>query len=395
MTKLLHITTVPQTLKFLTSQLGYLKAKGFEVHVLSSPGKELESFAESEKISAHAVMMQRRITPLRDLIAVFQIWQEVSKMRPEIVHAHTPKGGLLGMIAAWLARVPVRVYHIHGLPFMTSTGQKRVLLRFCEKISCFLSHKIFCVSSSIRDVTIEEGLCPVSKANVLLNGSINGVDATGQFNPAINDEKVRLKIRRKYKIPNEAHVVGYVGRIVYDKGIVELVRTWEILREEFKDLHVLIVGPFEPQDPLPPNVYTLLHSEERIHLTGQLDDIPPVYAAMDVLALPSHREGFGMAALEASAMELPVVATRIPGCVDSVKDNVTGILVPPRNAIALSDAIRKYLENPELRRKHGQAGRIRALQDFQPQALWEDLFQEYARLLKEKGQSVPRSINNG
>jgi len=384
MTKILHITTVPQTLGFFTGQVGYMNSKGFEVHALSSPGEYLDRFASSEKASIHAVMMHRRITPLRDFNAIFKIWKILRKIRPEIVHAHTPKGGLLGMIAAFLARIPIRIYHIHGLPFMTSKGLKRTLLRCCEKVSCFLSHKIFCVSSSIRDVTIEEGLCPASKADVLLNGSINGVDAMGRFNPAVSGEQDRMKVRRKYEIPDEANVVGYVGRVVYDKGLVELAQAWEILREEFKDLHLLIVGPFEPQDPLPPSVYQLLHSEDRIHLTGHLDDIPPLYAAMDIFVLPSHREGFGLAASEASAMELPVVATRIPGCVDAVQDGVTGTLVAPCDGKALADAIRRYFKDPEFSREHGKAGRVRILKDFQPQAIWKELEKEYKKLLREK-----------
>ncbi len=388
MTKILYITTVPQTLGFFTGQIGFMKAKGFEVHALSSPGDYLDRFAETEGISVHAVVMPRRITPLHDLVALFQIWRKLKEIRPQIVHANTPKGGLLGMLAAWIARTPVRIYHIHGLVFMTSKGLRRALLHWLEKVSCSLSQQVFCVSDSVRNVTIEEGLCPAPKINVPLNGSVNGVDASERFNPDINDIQVQLRVRGQYEIPDNAIVVGFVGRIVFDKGLVELVEAWKNLREEFPRLHLLIVGSFEPQDPVPINVYRQLQDEDAIHLTGYQDDTPPLYSAMDILVLPSHREGFGMAALEASAMELPVVATRIAGCVDAVQENVTGILVMPSDVRELANAIKKYLQDPGLRHKHGKAGRARALQDFQPEAIWKIVFQEYVRLLREKNLSI-------
>lgn len=386
--KLLQITTVPETLSFLKGQTGYMKARGFEIHALSSPGEFLTEFAASEQVSVHAVKMHRRITPLQDIYAIFQLWLHLLQIRPQIVHAHTPKGGLVGTIGAWLAGVPIRIYHIRGLPFMTATGYKRLLLRWSEKVSCLLANQVLCVSHSIREVAVAE-ICSADKVKVLLGGSGNGVDASGKFNPAQVGEHTRQETRKKYGIPADALVVGFVGRIVRDKGIAELVAAWKTLREEFPDLHLLMVGSFEPQDAVSQDVENLLTSDDRIHLTGIVYNTAPVYAAMDILTLPTYREGLPNVPLEAAAMELPVVATLIPGCIDAVQDGVTGTLVPPRNAEALAGAIRMYLNDPELRRQHGQVGRDRVLQEFRQEAIWEAVYQEYLQLLQQQGLSAP------
>ena len=186
-----------------------------------------------------------------------------------------------------------------------------------------------------------------------------------------------------------ALVVGYVGRIVRDKGLVELIEAWRTLRNEFPSLHMLVVGPFEPQDPVPSDVEGILRGTERIHLAGQLEDPSALYAIMDIVVLPSYREGLPLVPLEAAAMALPVVATRIPGCVDAVVDGQTGTLVPPRNAWAVAQAIHRYLEDPALRRRHGLAGRERVVRDFRQEVMWEAIYQEYVRLLREKGLQLP------
>jgi glycosyltransferase involved in cell wall biosynthesis len=272
---------------------------------------------------------------------------------------------------------------------MTATGYKRWLLWWSEKIACTLAHQVFCVSHSLREVAIAENLCPADKIKVLLGGSSNGVDATTRFNSSSLPSDTRQEIRKKYGIPDHAIVVGFVGRIVRDKGIEELAAAWKILREEFLDVHLLVVGPFEPQDPVSKNVEDLLKSDPRIHLVGMDWDTPPLYAAMDILTLPTYREGFPNTPLEAAAMQLPVVATRIPGCIDAVQDNVTGLLIPPRNAEALTEAIRLYLQHPELRARHGKAGRDRVVLSFRQEAIWEALYQEYIKLIKAKGLSIP------
>ena len=181
--KLVHIFTVPISLIFVRGQAAYMKSRGFSVDVISSPGRELDAFAMQEGATPYAVEMTRSIKPLRDLPALFRLWRIFRSVRPRIVHAHTPKGGLLGTIAAFLAGVPVRIYHIHGLRFLTAEGLKRSLLRWTEWISCSLAHQVFCVSPSVREVAITEGICKAEKVKVILRGSSNGVQCRRRFQP--------------------------------------------------------------------------------------------------------------------------------------------------------------------------------------------------------------------
>ncbi|HEX7069980.1 MAG TPA: glycosyltransferase, partial [Rhodothermales bacterium] len=276
--RLVHVTTVPQALMFLTGQVRYMKARGLDVFAVSSPGEYAGRFEAQEDIPVHTITMCRRITPARDIVALSRMYRYLRRVRPQVVHAHTPKGGLLGTTAAWLARVPVRVYHIRGLPFMTATGNRRLLLRWTEKASCTLAHQVLCVSASVRDVAVQEGLCPSRKIAVLGNGSGNGVDAARRFDPArwtADGARTRLALG----IPADALVVGFVGRIVRDKGIADLFESWRHLREQFRNIHLLLVGPFEPDDPLPHAVCDALRSDARVHLAGTQVDPAPFYAA--------------------------------------------------------------------------------------------------------------------
>ena len=390
---LIHITTVPTSLAFLTGQVEYIKARGLEVHLVSSPGEDLHRFGALFGVAASAVPMSRRISPLADLVSLVALVRTLRRLNAVIVHAHTPKAGLLGMIAAWLTGVPVRVYHMHGLPLMTATGAKRVLLRWTEKVACALAHRVVCVSHSLRQVALELSLCKPEKITVLLGGSANGVDAADRFNPRSLPAGTRQEVRARYGIPDTAIVLGFVGRVVGDKGIAELVKAWLVLREEFPNLRLLIVGPFESQDPLPAWAETIIRTDPRVHLAGMDWNTPPLYAAMDIVVLPTYREGFPNVPLEAAAMELPIVATTVPGCVDAVKDGITGILVPPRDAVALANALRVYIRDPELRRVHGLAGRDRVLRDFKREDIWEGIWQEYVTLLRQRGLDI--QVNRG
>lgn len=384
---LVHITTVPQSLAFVRGQVGYMQARGFQVHAISSPGPRLDAFGREAGVTTHAVEMPRRITPWQDIRALARLSLLLRTLRPTIVHAHTPKGGLLGMVAAWLARVPVRIYHMRGLPCLAAEGFRRAILRCTERLSCAAGHQVIAISPSIARVAVEEGLCPAEKIKPLHHGG-NGLDAIGVFNPEVISNS---EVRARYGLPPDAQVIGFVGRVVRDKGVAERAEAWGLLSERYPNAHLLIVGPIEPQDPVPPSALQRLERDSRVHLTGRVPkgEMPAILAAMQVLALPTYREGLPNVPLEASAMEIPVVATNIPGCVDAVIDGVTGTLVPPRDPAALTQAIARYLDDPDLRRRHGQAGRQRVLRDFRPEDVWEATYQEYLRLLRERGLPIP------
>jgi glycosyltransferase involved in cell wall biosynthesis len=387
--KLVHLTTVPQTLAFLRGQVRFMARRGFEVHAVSSPGSMLEKFCSQEEIQGHPVEMERRITPLRDLSAMFAIWRILRRVRPEIVHAHTPKAGLLGMVVSAVAGVPVRIFHLHGLPHLTASGLRRSLLRWATRMACLVSSRVLCVSASVRDAAICEGLVPEWKINVPAGGSVNGVDASGSFDPERIAADSRDPLRTQLGIPAQSLVMGFVGRLVCEKGLVEMADAWASLRGEFPNLHWLIVGDAESHDPLPSGLLDQIRGDPRVYWTGWRDDLPAAYGAMDLLVLPSYREGLPVVALEAAAMALPVVATRVPGTVDAVQHGITGLLVEPRNSHALAKAIRSYLTDPQLRATHGQAGRRRTLQEFVPESIWRAVEHEYVTLLRREGLKCP------
>ena len=370
-TKLVHVTTVPQTLGFLRGQIGYMQDRGFEIHAISSPGVLLQEAAQQEHISVHAVNMSRSISPVADFMALFKLYRLFCRLKPEVVHGHTPKGGFLSILAARLSRVPYVLYSLRGLRFVTETGLRRSLLEWAEAVTCRLSKRVFSTSHSIRRTILETGLCPEKKIVVLGQGSSNGVDAEIRFNPLFLPPGTRAEVRKRYEVPLDSLVIAYVGRIVKDKGIVELKEAWQHLRDLFPSLYLLMVGSIEPHDPVPSHVLAQLQRDPRIRFTGMVQEMPLLYASIDILVLPTYREGFPNTPLEAAAMELPVVATRVDGCQEAVKDGITGLLVPPRKGQALAAAMQELLLDSEKRKQMGIAGRQRVLKNFRPEFIWE------------------------
>ena len=387
-TRLLHVTTVPLTLRFLRGQLRELRGSRFEPHVASAPGDagELEDFATREAVPAHAVPMTRTVSPVADVGSLWSLWSTVRRVSPTIVHAHTPKAGLLSMLAASSTATPIRVYHMRGLPLRTASGATKLVLRWSEKISCALAHRVFCVSHSLREIALEENLCPPGKLKVLGSGSGQGVDALDHFRPSRLSAQEKARVRAGIGIPAESPVVGFVGRLVGDKGVAVLAHAWQGLRQEFPDAHLVLVGPEEVRDPVAPEILNALRNDDRVHVLGFVEDPAPLYAIMDVVALPTEREGFPNVPLEAGAMEIPVVASRVTGCVDAVMDRRTGRLVAPGDADALRSALAEYVRDPALRAAHGSASRARILEDFEAGVVTKRIHERYDVLLR----AVPR-----
>ena len=231
--RLAHITTVPLSLEaFLSGPVSYMRQRGFEVYAISPPGPLLDAFAAREGIQAVGVEMSRSISPRQDLTTIIRLYHELRRIKPTIVHAYTPKGGLLGMIAAILARTPVRVYHIFGLPYLAASGRKRLLLRLMEFVSCLLAHRVLTANRSMRESAIRDHLCSAHKIQVLGGSGIDGVDAARHFNPALVSAQMRRRTREQWGIPEGAPVLGYVGRLVRDKGVTELVEAYKLLRAD-------------------------------------------------------------------------------------------------------------------------------------------------------------------
>lgn len=387
MRRIVHVTTVPQSLIFLRGQTSLMREHGFEVSFVSSPGAELDDFGNAEGAEVLGIEMPRRITPAQDLKSLGRLCRYFSLQQPDCVHAHTPKGGLLGTLAAKLSGVPVRIYHMRGLPLMGASGPQRALLTLTEWVSCQSASHVLAVSHGVRREAIRLRLCSADKIHVLGHGSGQGVDVT-QFDPAKVDDGARRRIRDALSIPHGATVIGFVGRLVGDKGVCELAESWRQLRTEHSNLHLLIVGAFEPRDPVPLKVRAELERDERVHLVGFTNELVGLYRAMDVVVLPSYREGFPNVPLEAAAMELPVVGTTAVGMSEAIEHGRTGLTVPPGNAAALTGALREYIADAKLRRRHGKAGRARVLKYFSRNDVLGHLVKFYQRVLGDKQASV-------
>lgn len=383
--RLIHVTTIPGTLWALfRGQIKHMKNLGCEVIGVSSPGPAIEKVARRENIEMFAIPMTRAITPHKDLIGLFRMWRLFMKLRPDIVHCHTAKASLLGMLAAALAFVPVRIYTLRGLMIETRTGRTRQLLKALEWIICRCAHQVVAVSPSIMKIMIDEGICPAKKIKVLSKGSSNGVD-TVRFNRDNVAPGVVEEFRADHNLPKDAVYIGFIGRIVKDKGIRELVAAFNLLKDEFPKLRLMLVGHLESEDPIDKAVEERIKTDDRIDFVGRLDDVVPAYCVMDIVALPTYREGFPNVPMEAAAMKLPIVANRVTGCVDAIVDGVTGILTTPRDADALAESIRGLLKSPDTMRKMGDAGRARVEEFYRPEVVWNALYEEYKRLLNEKG----------
>ncbi|MBV9303133.1 MAG: glycosyltransferase family 4 protein [Acidobacteriaceae bacterium] len=377
---LIHVFTLAQSCGFLSGQCRFLGERGFRIHVISAPGRQLDQLRIEDGVTVHRVSMDRVISPLHDLMSIYQLYSIFRRERPDIVHGHTPKASLLSAIAARLARVPVYVHHLHGLRHSTRRGVERSLLYWSEYLTCKLSKRVYCVSKSLFDQALREKLFGPTKARVLLNGSVNGIDAQGKFNPAryaFSQEQIREELR----IPSRARVIGFVARLAHDKGIEELTRAWGEIHAECPEAVLVVVGGLDKSDPPQAATMACLQRDPDVRLVGDTDDVGKYLSIMEVLLFPTHREGFGLVAAEANAMEVPVVTFAVTGCVDAIVDGETGTLVPAGDADALARAAIYYLRNENSRQEHGRNGRVRVLRDFDQHRLWRALWNEYVETL--------------
>ena len=385
--RVLYIVTTSFSLRLLPGQLDYLQRAGFDVTVACSPGEEL-SKTKRDGVQTIAVPMAREISPWTDLLSLWRLARTIWSLRPTITNVSTPKAGLLGGLVAWACRTPCRYYTLLGLRCETTTGLKRMLLLWTERIACQCAHRVICVSESLRQKAMDLGIVNADRTLVLGSGSWNGVDAE-RFAPNADALRRAAELRGHLGIPSDALVVGFVGRLTRDKGIGELVEAYLKLRKSFPAVRLLLVGDVEQGDPLLPETRRIMKTESQIIHTGFVEDPVPYYHVMNVLAFPTHREGFANAPLEAHAAGKPVVAARATGVLDGVIDGVTGILVPVRDVAALAGALELVLKDPSLADALGSAGCERVLREFRQERVWDAIIREYWQHLQAKGLSVP------
>lgn len=302
--------------------------------------------------------MVRGIAPFRDLLSFARLCRALCKLRPDMVEFSTPKAGLLGTLAAAACRIPIRIYMLRGLKLEGCKGMKRWILLTCERVAAAFAHVVLCNGESLRSQALRLRIAPLKKLCVLGDGSTNGVHVE-RFSPGASD------VRNRLGIPAQALLIGFVGRLTRDKGVPELVAAFDSIVEKQPDAHLLLVGWYDDaEDALDVQVRLRVANHLRIHLTGFVPDTAPYYRAMDIMVLPTWREGFPNAVLEAAATALPVITTECTGSRDSVIPEVTGLLIPPGYPEAICEAVLKLARDPERRRKMGQAARAWVLKHF-------------------------------
>jgi len=384
MHKLIRITTVPVSLKILLKgQLRYM-SRFFEVQAISSDGDELADVEDHENVPVTVVNMTRSISPLWDAVALFRLYRIFRRERPDIVHTHTPKAGTLGMLAAKLARVPVRLHTVAGLPLLEKNGPVRYVLDHVEKITCACADMVYPNSYGMRDIILQNGYTRAEKLKVLGNGSTNGID-TAVFAPDIVDDADKSALKKRLGIAPEDFVFIFIGRLVRDKGIVELVEAFRRLSENHS-IKLLLVGRQEEDlDRLPTGTRDDMARNPDIIAAGYQEDVRPYLAISDVLVLPSYREGLPNVPMQACAMEVPCIVTDINGCNEIITDQVNGLLVPPKQVEPLEQAMERILQEPGLLKRLKGNARPQIVEKYDQQSVWEAVREEYDYFLSGNG----------
>jgi len=378
--KLIRMTTVSMALTtLLNGQLRFMD-QYFDVLAVSSGGGTFEDVAKNEGVKTKAVTMSRKITPFKDLKSLYHLYRLFKKEKPFIVHTHTPKAGTLGMLAAKLAGVPHRFHTIAGLPLLVTTGPKRLLLNTVEKITYASATKIYPNSFAMKDIIIKNKFTNASKLKVIEKGSTNGID-TDHFDPNLIDESYKTELKKKLNIHSDDIVFVFVGRIVKDKGINELVNTFTKLNTEYPHAKLVLVGPFEDHlNPLEPGTYEIIKNHDAISYEGYQKDVRPYFAISDVLAFASYREGFPNVVMQAGAMGLASIVTDINGCNEIIENKKNGLIIPPKDENALFTAMKFMIDHPEERIKMANSARPKIVNNYQQKIVWNALLKEYQNL---------------
>lgn len=381
--KLFRITTVPISVeKLLGKQLTYMN-RFFDVTAISADKKELKRVGEELEIKTYSVEMTRQITPLKDLKSLWKMYCYFRKEKPDIVHTHTPKAGLIGMLAAKLAGVKIRLHTVAGLPLMETTGIKRKILNLVEKITYSCAVKVYPNSYGLNDFIIKEKFCSKNKLKVIGNGSTNGID-TEYFSPEIFSEIQKQSLKQELGISDDDFVFIFVGRLVKDKGINELVSAFKNLKFKIQNLKLLLVGPLETVlDPLLPEILQEIESNPDIISVGYQSDVRPYFTISNVLVFPSYREGFPNVVLQAGAMELPSIVSDINGCNEIIENEKNGFIIPVKNERAIFEAM-KYFPESDNFDEMGKTAREIILSRYEQKKLWESIREEYDLMINEQ-----------
>ena len=381
--KICIITTVDGSLDRLFPDFyPLLISAGFEVVGISAQGKYVENIKNQGVRYLH-VPMSREFTVWRDFKCLFQLYQIFRRERFDIIHYSTPKASLLACLAGRLVGDSVLLYTLRGLGYDSFRGVKRWVAKYCEKIVCTLSHQIIVISPSLKEEVAKNKITSTDRMTVLGWGSSKGVNLE-EFKLDYRVRSNAQKIRKDLGVKEEGVIIGYAGRLSPEKGIGELIESFKFLAEHYDTLHLLLVGDQDDRRPLNDDIMKTINRHKHIHLLPGTNDLPSYLAAMDIFVLPSYREGFGNVLIEASAMELPVIASDIPGCRDALMDNRTGLFITPRSTLTLNNALEKLITDPSERRRLGKNGRKMVESKFARPHIWKALLNQYKQLIDQE-----------
>ena len=387
MKKLIRITTVPLSLKvLLKGQLRFMASNGFDVKGVSSEGEELREVRENEGIAVEAITMSRKITPFQDLKSLWEMWNFLRKEKPQIVHTHTPKAGIIGMLAARLAGVPHRLHTVAGLPLMEATGTKRKILNFVEKLTYSSATRVYPNSKGLYDFILQNNFTQSNKLKIIANGSSNGIDTTF-FSPDQVTEIEKVTLREKLNIQPDNFVFVFVGRIVSDKGINELIKAFSELQaaenNEPAGIKLLLVGGLENDlDPLNPETLAEINQNKDIISVVFQQDVRSFFAIADALVFPSYREGFPNVVMQAGAMGLPSIVSDINGCNEIIIEGENGLIIPSKNVEKLKEKMLTLAKDKNLYTKLKGNSRRMIENRYEQSVVWNALLEEYEGLLQ-------------
>lgn len=369
--RVLHVVNSSFTLPYyFGNQLLHFKDLGYEFYIACPPDKELYKFCEEKKATALDLPITRSISPFKDLRAIAMLFKYIKQHKIDVVIGHTPKGGLIAMTAAKIAGVKERIYFRHGLLYETAKGRMKRMLYRIEKYTGNLAVKVVCVSPSVLKVSEKLHLSPPSKHVLLASGTCNGIDTQVKFNATSYSKNEIETLKTQYQILEHEKIIGFVGRVVQDKGIEELVEAWNMISHDWKEWKLMVVGPIEDRDSINAKVKEQIINDKAIVFTGHVDRIAPLYKLMDIFILPSYREGFPTVVLEASAMELPIITTKSTGCIDAIIADKTGLFtkIKPED---IAHQLTVLMKNESLRHDLGQEGRRWVVENFDHKIVWK------------------------
>lgn len=381
--KLLRISTVPHTFRFLLKdQIRYVNNNGFDVSLASSYTNEVPAIEKREGVKHYLLPLTRKFNPLYDIYSLIATIRLLKKIQPTIVHTHSPKAGVVGMLAAKLCGIPLKIHTVAGLPLMEKQGLMKKLLIAVDKITYKCADAVLPNSIGIKDYIIEN-MYSHTKVEVLGNGSSNGIDLSF-FNTESVGIKNIAKIRTKYSIAEDDIVISFVGRICTSKGINELVKAFLLLKEKHKKLKLLLVGSFDDTYPIEKYIFKEIHQNRSIITTGNQDDIRPFLMISKAFVFPSYREGMPQALMQAVAMKVPCIATDINGCNEIIKDGDSGYLVPVKNIEALVAKTDALISDEKLKASLVENAYSDLSSKFEQKNVWKHIVQFYRKKLNSK-----------